>query len=255
VRIVVVNCNTSQAMTEVIAAAARVSARPGTSIVALTPTWGVPAAEGFYDSFLSAAAVLDLLGSWEGSADAVVLAGFGEHGREGARQLLDIPVVDITEAAAVFANLVAFEYGVVTTTRPAIPQIRQSLASVALLERCVGVRATGLGVLDLDVSHQQTVSAFTEQARTLIDLGAEAIVLGCAGVAGLQAELQAELGVPVIDGVSVAISLCEDLVHHRLSTSKVGAFSPPNLACRTVSGARIEMPAISPEVLDLDRRE
>ena len=48
-------------------------------------------------------------------------------------------------------------------------------------------------------------------------------MLGCAGVAGLQLKLQAEVGVPVIDGVSVAVSLCEDLVHHKAHPrSKVG---------------------------------
>jgi allantoin racemase len=223
--IAVVNCNTSTAITEIIASAARVSAREGTSIIAVTPSWGVPAAEGFYDSFLSAAAVLDVLASSNCAADAVVLAGFGEHGREGARQLLDVPVVDITEAAAMFACLVGFEFGIVTTTRTGVHQIRQSLMSLGLLGRCSGVRATGIGVLELDADWDRTLTEFAAQSRVLIAEGAEAIVLGCAGVAGLQLKLQAEVGVPVIDGVSVAVSLCEDLVHHKLTTSKVGAFA------------------------------
>jgi len=255
VRIAIVNCNTSQAMTDVIAAAARAAARPGTTILALTPTWGVRAAEGFYDSFLSAASVLDLLASWDGEADAVVMAGFGEHGREGARQLLDIPVVDITEAGAMFANLVAYEYGVVTTTGPTVPQIRQSLAAAGLSQRCVGVRATGLGVLELDLREERTVAAFVAQGRALIELGAEAIVLGCAGVAGLQGELLAALGIPVIDGVGAAVSLCEDLVHHRLGTSKIGAFAPPARDNRIMPAARFEMTGARSIMRTQDGRE
>lgn len=99
-RIAVVNCNTTESMTAAIAARAQAAAGPGTEIIGVTPSWGVESAEGWYDSFISAAAVLHALGHLDGSVDGVVLAGFGEHGREGAREILQVPVVDITEAAA-----------------------------------------------------------------------------------------------------------------------------------------------------------
>ena len=60
-RILVVNCNTSAAITEEIAVIARAVASPGTAIVATQPSWGVESAEGFYESFITAAAVLDVL--------------------------------------------------------------------------------------------------------------------------------------------------------------------------------------------------
>ena len=60
-RIAVVNCNTTESMTETAAARARLAVGPGTEIVAITPSWGVASAEGWYDSFLSAAAVLHTL--------------------------------------------------------------------------------------------------------------------------------------------------------------------------------------------------
>jgi allantoin racemase len=245
VHIVVVNCNTSQAMTDAIGSAARALARPDTTIDAVSPTWGVQSAEGFYDSFLSAASVLDLLRGWTGPMDAVVLAGFGEHGREGARQLLDVPVVDITEAAAMFACLVGYVFGVVTTTRPAVQQIRQSLLVTGVLDRCVGVSATGLGVLELETDWDRTVQEFVTHGRALIEQGAEALVLGCAGMAGLQERVQSQLGIPVIDGVGAAVSLCENLVHHGLTTSKVGAFAPINEA-----KVRVRRPAVRASATD-----
>jgi Asp/Glu/hydantoin racemase len=63
-----------------------------TAQCSVTPSWGPESAEGWLDSFLSAAAVLDLLNGLDEPFDALVMAGFGEHGREGAREL--------TEAAA-----------------------------------------------------------------------------------------------------------------------------------------------------------
>ena len=47
---------------------------------------------------------MDAVTRYDGPFDAVVQAGFGEHGREGLQELLDVPVVDITEAAGHVAS-------------------------------------------------------------------------------------------------------------------------------------------------------
>jgi allantoin racemase len=54
-----------------------------------------------------------------------------------------------------------------------------------------------------------------------------AIVLGCGGMADLAAHLSQELGIPVIEGVSVAVKLVEVLVSLGLGTSKVGDLAYP----------------------------
>jgi allantoin racemase len=224
-RVGVVNCNTTVEMTERICAAAATVARPGTQVVPVTPTWGVPAAEGYADSFRSAASVLDAVARLD--VDAIVLAGFGEHGREGVRQLVNVPVVDITEAAVMFACLLGESYGIVTSRASAIGPIRQSLRAMGLYGRCAGIRATELPVLVIDESGEDVRAAFRAHSRALIADGAETIVLGCAGANALQADLQETLGVPVLDGVRAAVSLCEDLVHQGLMTSKAGVFAAP----------------------------
>ncbi|WP_308403712.1 aspartate/glutamate racemase family protein [Streptomyces niphimycinicus] len=78
----------------------------------------------------------------------MVIAGFGEPGREGAQELLDVPVLDIAESAAQMAMMLGHSYGVVTTLDRAVPQIRDRLLTAGLLGRCAGVRGTGLGVLE-----------------------------------------------------------------------------------------------------------
>lgn len=223
-RIAVVNCNTTAEMTTRICAAAASAARPGTVIEGVTPAWGVPAAEGFADSFRSAAGVLDAVAGLDGNVDAIVLAGFGEHGREGVRQLVEVPVVDITEAAVMFACLLGLDYGVVTSQPTAIGPIRQSLRALGLYERCAGIRATGLPVLAIDAAGEEVLAAFLEQSEALLAQGAETIVLGCAGANGVQDALREKLGLPVLDGVRAAVALCEDLVGQGLRTSKAGAF-------------------------------
>ena len=56
---------------------------------------------------------------------------------------------------------------------------------------------------------------------------AEAIVLGCAGMADLAARLSARHGLPVVDGVAAAVGLAEALARQGLRTSRLGAYAPP----------------------------
>jgi allantoin racemase len=232
-RIAVVNCNTTTAMTQVIAARAQAAVQPGTEIIAITPRWGVESAEGWFDSFLSAAAVLYELERLPDGIDGVVMAGFGEHGREGARELLNIPVVDITEAAAHLAMLLGRKFGIVTPLERSIGQIEDSLATAGLASHCTAIEHIGLGVLELDLDPQRTRDGFVTAALRAIEGGAEVICLGCAGLAGLEEQLSDRLPVPVIDGVAAAAMLVETLIRNGLATSKVGSYAHPRPKSRT----------------------
>ncbi|WP_158887183.1 aspartate/glutamate racemase family protein [Amycolatopsis anabasis] len=228
-RLLITNCNTTESMTKEIEAGARLAASPGTEIVARTPRWGPESAEGWLDSFLSAAAVLDLLRELTEAGerfDAVVLAGFGEHGREGARELLGVPVVDITEAAAHLACLLGRRYAVVTTLDRTRGLIEDSLHTAGVAANCVAVLGAGLGVLELG-DEGRTASALLTAGRRARDRGAEVLVLGCAGMTGLDRRISAELGVPVVDGVAAAVRLAESCVALGLSTSRAGSYAAP----------------------------
>lgn len=227
-RIVVMNPNTTASMTASIRAIAEQSAGPGTQIFATEPLWGPESIEGHFEGYLSAAAVLDRLTTLEEPFDALVMAGFGEPGREGAQELLDVPVLDITECAAQLAMMLGHTYGVVTTLDRAVPQIQDRLLTAGLLQRCAGVRGTGLGVLELEEDEARTVDVIVETARKLVEEDhAEVICLGCGGMAGLQEKVSAALGVPVVDGVAAAVKFAESVVGLGLSTSKSRSFAPP----------------------------
>ncbi|OQR63353.1 Asp/Glu/hydantoin racemase [Streptomyces maremycinicus] len=226
-RIVVTNCNTTREMTEEIVRGARAAAGPGTTVTGLTPAWGPESAEGWLDSFLSAAAVMDALRTYRGAPyDAVVMAGFGEHGREGVRELVDVPVVDITEAAAHLACLLGRRYGVVTTLERSCGQIEDSLELAGVGRNCAAVVGTGLGVLDLG-DRDRTEAAFLAAAERARAAGAEVLVLGCAGMTGLERVVGDKLGLPVVDGVGAAVKLAESLVTLGLTTSRTGTLAKP----------------------------
>ena len=227
-RILVLNVNTTASLTRAIGDSARQVASPGTEIVELPPDFGADSCEGNFESYLAALAVMDKVANYTEPFDAVIQAGYGEHGREGLQELLDVPVVDITEAAASTAQFLGHKYSVVTTLDRAVPLIEDRLKLAGLTDRLASVRASGLGVLELESDPQRAVEAIVEQSRAAVEQDkAEVICLGCGGMAELEEQVAAATGVPIVDGVRAAVTIAESLVRMGLSTSKVRTYAPP----------------------------
>jgi allantoin racemase len=226
-RILVVNPNTTASMTRKIGAAAEAVAADGTEIVAVNPDFGPPSIEGYFDEAFSVPGLIAEITKAR-DFDACVLACFDDSGLDAARCVTESPVVGIGEAAFHMAALVAGRFSVVTTLSRSVPAIEHNLARYGLATRCARVRASEIPVLDLELpgsSARTSISA--EIGRALEEDHAEAIVLGCAGMADLAADLTREHGVPVLDGVACAVKLCEGLVDLGIKTSKAGGYAPP----------------------------
>ncbi|AZF65484.1 MULTISPECIES: aspartate/glutamate racemase family protein [unclassified Pseudomonas] len=227
-RILVVNVNTTESITETIAQQARAVASPGTEIVGLTPYFGAESVEGNFESYLAAIAVMDRVMAYDQPFDAVIQAGYGEHGREGLQELLNVPVVDITEAAASTAMFLGHAYSVVTTLDRTVPLIEDRLKLAGLYQRCASVRASGMAVLELEEDPLAAMEAIVRQAeRAIHEDKAEVICLGCGGMAGLDEQIRQRTGVPVVDGVTAAVTIAESLVRLGLSTSKIRTYATP----------------------------
>ena len=91
------------------------------------------------------------------------------------------------------------------------------------------MRATGLRVLDLETAEGGGVEkAIEREALAAVkEDGAEVICLGCAGMSGLDKELQQKLGVPVLDGVVCALKLLELFYQYGVTHSKTVTYSTP----------------------------
>jgi allantoin racemase len=227
-RILVANVNTTTSMTDSIVAQARSVAAPGTEIIGSTPRFGAESCEGNFESYLAAVAVMDAIANYTEPFDAVIQAGYGEHGREGLQELLNVPVVDITEAAASTAMFLGYKYSVVTTLDRAVPLIEDRLKLAGLDARCASVRASGMAVLELEEDPERAVESIVRESELAVSQDrAEVIVLGCGGMAGLNDKVRERTGVPVVDGVAAAVTIAESLVRLGLSTSKVRTYATP----------------------------
>jgi len=227
-RILVVNPNTTASMTETIAAAARSAAGASSRIVPVTSSMGPASIEGYYDEAMAVPGLLAEIGQGERlGAQAAIIACFDDTGLDAARAMVGIPVLGICEAALSLASFIAQRFTVVTTTERSRVPVEMLVHRYGMSMRA-RVRAAGIPVLALEDPHSGAVARLREEiAQALEHDHAEAIVLGCAGMADLAARLQAEFGVPVIDGVGAAVKQAEALVSLNLSTSKRGAYAPP----------------------------
>ena len=226
-RIHVINPNTTRSMTLKIGVAAKAAASPGVEVTAVNPDYGPTSIEGYFDEAFSVPGLIEEIGKAR-DADAFVIACFDDTGLEAARCATLAPVIGIGEGAFHVASLIAAKFSVVTTLSRSIIPIEHNLAKYGLLSRCARVRAAEVPVLALEEPGSDARRLIEREIeRALAEDGAEAIVLGCAGMTDLAHDLALKAGVPVLDGVACAVSLAESLIRLGLKTSKRRTYAAP----------------------------
>ncbi|MDB2325384.1 aspartate/glutamate racemase family protein [Alphaproteobacteria bacterium] len=224
-KVLVINPNTTQSMTKKIAVAAQAVARPDTEIIAANSQNGPASIEGFLDVATCVPGLLAEVAQHP-DVDAIVIACFDDTGLDAVRASVSVPVLGIGEAAYHAASMVATKFSVITTLSRSVPGLESNLMRYGLAQKCGRVRATDIPVLKLEEGDGETLMTIRAEIRKAItEDRAEAIVLGCAGMANLMAQLSDEFGLPVIDGVAAGVSFAEALVNNQLSTSKIGAYA------------------------------
>ena len=228
-KIKLINPNTTWSMTQAMGVAARRVAAPGTEIVAVSPAMGPPSVEGWYDDALAVPGLLAEIAAGErAGCDGYVIACFGDPGLYAAREVARGPVVGIAEAAMHAASMIAPSFSVVTTLGRTRGMAWHLAERYGMRRFCRSVRATEIAVLDLDRPGSAARRTIIEECRRAIDAdGADAIVLGCAGMVDLCRAIEDAVGVPVVEGVSAGVKWVEGLIALGLGTAKRGEYARP----------------------------
>ncbi len=216
-RLAVINPNSTEAMTRK-AVAAAMAVLPHARVEGLTCPGSPPAIEGAEDGAVAVPGVLAAVRGLVARAatDAAIIACFDDTGLAEARRLAPFPVIGIGAAAAHAAALLGDRFSVVTTLAVSVPVIEGNLAASGLSAVCAGVRAAGVPVLDFERQPASAAARLSDAiAGILAEDAPDAIVLGCAGMADLAAQLERRHGLPVIDGIAAAAVLAEALVRLR----------------------------------------
>jgi len=233
-RLLLINGNTTAAITERCAAAARAAAGPGTEIVPLTASRGPKIIGTRAENALAAAAVIELLAAHAGSADAALIAISFDTALDGAREAAPFPVIGMTEAALHAAALLGGPIGFIGPVRRVLNVYRDVVARTGLASRIAGYRPLDMRPQDF-ADPANMIEPTVKLAHELIEQDhAESIVVAGAALAGLIDRVQAKVPVPVVDGIAAGVVLAEALV--RLKRPKAKAGSHAALPEREVSG-------------------
>jgi len=227
-QLLIINPNTTTSMTAKIDASARAVANPGTEISTANPDKGPVSIEGFYDEAFAVPGLIEELKKGEKQGyDGYVIACFDDPGLAAARTITDRPVVGICEAALHMASLVALRFCIITTLQRSVAAAEELARRYGAGDRC-RVRWIDAPVLDFVAPDSDAASQLRcAVAKAVREDSAEAVLLGCAGMADLADKLTREFGLPVIDGVAAAVKLTEAMIGLGLKTSKVGGYGAP----------------------------
>jgi len=244
-KLLLLNPNLTQAVTDVVLQAAQAAARPGTELLAVTGGFGPQVIGSRAENALAAHGVLELVAQHAAACDAVVLAVSLDTGLWACRELLDIPVVGMTEAGLLTAALLAPRFGVLTYGRRLVPVYRELVESHGLLSRLAAVAAVDVTPQQTFSEPQRVLAEVRQAALQLVEQGAEAVLLAGAAMAAMAPRLQPDVPVPLLDGVVCAVGMAETLVHQ--------AWPKPRSGSVAATGGR-EVHGVSPALQALFAR-
>ncbi len=221
-RILIINPNSDPKMTEAIRQSASGFADERFEVVC-KPTPGAPTfIETYEDGLVAGPGMLKLVAEHESDCDAIVIACHGDPNMDAIKEKTEKPVVGIGEASMKIASMLGHNFSVVTTAKRSIPGKQRQARRYHLQDLLVSVRAPAGEAADCEDEQ-----LYLELAAAAVkeDL-AEVIVLGCAGLTGMDKLIQEKLGVPTLDGVVCALIIAEGLIRYGASTSKVLGYNP-----------------------------
>jgi Asp/Glu/hydantoin racemase len=232
-KLLVINPNISDDVTALIESEARRSASPGTSLVVRTAGHGVEYIETRFESLIAAGAVAEIIAEHHGQVDGVVVAAFGDPGMPALKELADVPVIGITEAALCAAALQGHRFSIIAISDRIRPWYLDCVERFGLSGRLASIRSinetlNAIGSVQHDF--KETLLALSRQA--VAEDGADVVILAGAPLAGLARELRGQIPVPVVDGISAGIRMAEALVGLQSGEHRAGAFAPPPAKAR-----------------------
>jgi allantoin racemase len=229
VKLLLLNPNTTAEVTDLLYAAGAKAASPGTELVAATATRGVPYIATRAEAQIGGAIALEMLAEAGASVNGAIIAAFGDPGLFGARELFDIPVVGLAEAAMLTACMLGRRFAIVTFARALAPWYQECVAMHGLDARCAGIRALDgafRSISDVQAEKEELLVSLANRAVEQDD--ADVVILSGAPLAGLAGKVRDRIPVPVVDPIAAAVRQAETLVCLKPRKAIAGTFRRPD---------------------------
>ena len=201
-RILVINPNCSQSCTDGIAQSLGHFAAPDRPPFEVVSLLGGPPAIATWRDWFSVAEPLARMVEAE-PALAYIIACVSDPAIDLLRTVTDRPVIGPFRAAVSSALVRADRFGVIAFVDASKARQRKVLQAMGAEPRLAASIALNLpmqALTDLTAAR----GALCDTARALVAAGSEAVILGCAGMAGHRAAVEDACGVPVIEPCQAA---------------------------------------------------
>ena len=199
-RILVINPNMTQDITARVVKAAQSFLPMGTELVGVTGRFGSPYITSRPSFAVGVHAALDALaGHCSTPLDAVMLACFGDPALAALREISAVPVIGMAEASCHLASRSAGRFSIVTGGAAWVPMLEEFVASIGLTARLASIKATAMTGGEIARDPDRALDALAGEISACAGDGAERVILGGAGLAGIAGTLASRVGVPLID--------------------------------------------------------
>jgi len=228
-KILVLNPNTSEAVTSRVAGVIQRIARPETQVQVMQLPHGPETLESYYDESLASPYILEVIQDANRQGfDAVVLAAFCDPVLEAVKEISAIPVYGLEETTFSVALLLGNRFGILTEKKHKEAVKAQHVRKHGLESRFASVRALNMGVAEIATDPARAKEVGIAVGRRMIEEdGAEVIIMGCASMAGYSEDLECVLGVPILDPVAITFKVVEGLTELGVRHSKIGLYAVP----------------------------
>ena len=227
-RLLLINPNISDSVSDLIRAEALRSAAPGTQVEVLTAPFGVAYIETRFEALIGGYAAAQLAAEHHAQHDAVVVAAFGDPGLAALREVMPVPVTGMTEAALATAHLLGHRISIIAISQRIQAWYREVVEGYGFGPRLASIRALDRPISAIGGVQQEHAQALQSLAEHAVrEDGAEVIILAGAPLAGLARSLDGRLPVPVVDGVSSAVRHAQTLAALGPGRAREGSFAMP----------------------------
>jgi allantoin racemase len=221
-KILLINPNSDQAMTGAIQRTAEAFAQGEYEVRCVTTPHAPKFIETYEDASKAAPGMILLVREHEKEYDAFIVACHCDPNLDTMKEITTKPVVGIGEASMKMASMLGHRFSVLSTMKHSIPNKEAVVRKYHLQEVLASVRAPEGDTTDMSNEEKYLAAAELALKKDM----AEVLVLGCAGMTGLDKKIQQKLGVPVLDGVICALIFATGMVRYGIATSKVRRYNP-----------------------------
>ncbi len=212
-KILLINPNTTPAITDLVLTHARRLAPAGVTLKAATGAFGPRYIASRAAAAVAGHAALDCYAREGAGCDAVLLACFGDPGLDGLRELAEVPVMGLAEASCAAAAREG-RFAIVTGGERWGPMLTEFAAARGYAASLLAVRTVAPTGADIARDPEGSLRLLGDACRAAATEGAAAVVLGGAGLVGLAARLQPEVPVRVIcsleAGMAAVLAACRN---------------------------------------------